>query len=301
MLSNITITCFAACYLIALVLEVSRLFFRAPIRLPIIVGITLAGLFAHASHIVVEANDGLSQSAVPLSRWYDWCLLAGFFLAVVYMVAVIRRPKTVLGLFLLPAVLVTIALAFLFFGAAPFEKREDESTLGMVHGIALLIGAAIVMLGFVAGLMYLSQSYRLKHKLPPRQGFKLPSLEFLQRVNRQSLLYSSFFIAIGLVAGVALNLARDKMLWRDPLVITSSAWLVWLVVASLFEYFYKPARQGRKVAYLTIASFVFLGLVLGTMLLGLSDSHGPKDKLSKRASATKAVPVVSFQNEGDER
>ena len=157
---------------------------------------------------------------------------------------------------------------------------------GMVHGIALLVGTAIVMLGFVAGLMYLSQAYRLKHKLPPRQGFKLPSLEFLQRVNRQSLLYSSFFIAVGLIAGVALSLARDKMLWRDPLIITSCAWLVWLVVASLFEYFYKPARQGRKVAYLTIASFVFLGLVLGTMLLGLSDSHGPKDKPSTPRKTT---------------
>ncbi len=119
-LSNITLTSFAACYLIALVLEVSRLFFRAPIRLPVIVGVTLAGLFAHASHIVVEANAALTKSAVPFSRWYDWCLLAGFFLAIVYLVAVIRRPKTVLGLFLLPAVLITIVLAFLFFGAAPF-------------------------------------------------------------------------------------------------------------------------------------------------------------------------------------
>jgi hypothetical protein len=30
----------------------------------------------------------------------------------------------------------------------------------------------------------------------------------------------------------------------------------------IFEACYKPAREGRKVAYLTVASFVFLGLVL---------------------------------------
>ena len=44
----------------------------------------------------------------------------------------------------------------------------------------------------------------------------------------------------------------------------------------VFESVYKPARQGRKVAYLTLASFVFLALVLGIVLLGPSRHANPQ-------------------------
>ena len=41
----------------------------------------------------------------------------------------------------------------------------------------------------------------------------------------------------------------------------------------LFEYFYKPARQGKKVAYLTVTSFLILGAV---MVLVFSTEHAVK-------------------------
>ena len=47
-------------------------------------------------------------------------------------------------------------------------------------GQLLLAGTVAVSFGFIAGIMYLVQSWRLKHKLPPQAGFKLPSLEWLQ-------------------------------------------------------------------------------------------------------------------------
>ena len=49
--------------------------------------------------------------------------------------------------------------------------------------------------------------------------------------------------------------------------------LAWLVVAAVFGGLYKPARHGRKVAYLTVASFGFLMLALGTLLL-VDTGHG---------------------------
>ena len=275
-LTRITITCFAASYLVALVLEVSRLFFRAPVRLAVMVAFALAGIFAQTSHLFVEARKAVAADAIPLSRWYDWSLLAALILATIYVVLAIQRPKTVAGLFLLPIVLGLIALASFFYGDAgyPTDKSQAMFRWGVVHGVALLLGSVIVMLGFVAGVMYLLQSHRLKLKLPPRQGLRLPSLEWLQRVNRKSLLYSSFFIAAGLVAGIVLNLIKETVLWTDSLVVSSGVLLLWLIAASAFEYFYKPARQGRKVAYLTIASFIFLALVIGIEIFSASTLHG---------------------------
>jgi CDP-diglyceride synthetase len=121
------------------------------------------------------------------------------------------------------------------------------------------------------GVMYLVQSYRLKHKLPPRPGFKLPSLEWLQRFNRESLLISTCLLFAGLVSGLVINLNQhgDRAVpWTDPVVVSSGVLFLWLTALTLFEYFYKPARQGRKVAYLTLASFLFLGLALGFVLFG---------------------------------
>ena len=133
------------------------------------------------------------------------------------------------------------------------------------------------MFGFVAGIMYLVQSYRLKHKLPPRLGLRLPSLEWLQGANRLSLVASSCLLAAGLLAGVVLNLVKRSagMPWSDPVVWTSGGLFLWLLAVVLFESLYKPARQGRKVAYLTLASFVFLGLVLGIVLFSPSEHATP--------------------------
>ena len=50
--------------------------------------------------------------------------------------------------------------------------------------------------------------------------------------------------------------------WQDPVVISLGAMLVWLLATEVFRLVYPPAREGRKVAYLTVSSFVFLVLVL---------------------------------------
>ena len=49
MLSNISLTCFAASYFVTLGLEISRLFFRIPVRWIVMIAFAAAGLFAHTA------------------------------------------------------------------------------------------------------------------------------------------------------------------------------------------------------------------------------------------------------------
>ena len=277
--SKITITCFAASYLVALGLEASRLFFRLPVRLMVIALFSAAGLFAHASFLVWRAPTQVEQQTgvVPFSSWFDWCLITALALAGVYFGMMIRHPQNAVGLFILPLVLLFIGVATYVRDTDPFSRSTAMSVAGTVHGIALLVGTVVVLLGFAAGIMYLIQSNRLKHRLPPRQGFRLPSLETLQKLNRQALFWSTFLLLIGLLSGIVLNLqhrAGSGVSWTDPVVVSSGVLFLWLMTASIFEWVYRPARQGRKVAYLTLASFVFLALALGFVLLG---RHGSKD------------------------
>ena len=63
--------------------------------------------------------------------------------------------------------------------------------------------------------------------VPPRAGLKLPSLEWLQSINRQALIYSSCFIALGLIAGIILNAVESRgrapeLPWNDTVVVSST-------------------------------------------------------------------------------
>lgn len=274
LLSDISITCFAMSYAIALVLECSRLFFRFPTRHALTAGLALIGVLTHTTFLVVRASSEIS-GRTPLANWYDWCLMVAWVLAVVYLAYSIKRPTASIGLFFLPPVLMLIAVSA--WGLDPDQpaSANAKNLWSIVHGGALLLGTVSVLVGFSGGWMYLIQSYRLKHKLPPRPGFNLPSLEWLGRINERSLIISSIALAIGLLSGMILNAYQNSrevfsVPWRDPIVWTSGLLIAWVAAVALFNAFYKPARVGRKVAYLSLANFCFLGLVLYILMSGQS-------------------------------
>jgi ABC-type transport system involved in cytochrome c biogenesis permease subunit len=156
----------------------------------------------------------------------------------------------------------------------------------MLHGAALLLGTVAVLLGFIGGLLYLWQSRRLKQKTNRLKGLRLPSLERLQRVSEGALITSCCLLVIGLVSGILLNWwkgADAAVPWTDPVVWPSAVLLMWLLLVLTFNAFYKPARQGRKVAYLTMASFMFLAFVIAILFL-VPSSHGGPDESFVRAA-----------------
>lgn len=285
-LTHVHLSCFVASYSVALLLELLRLMLRSPGRILGTLGFTGAGILAQTIYIALRTSS-IPDQTPPLSGWFDWLLLVAWGVAVVYMTSSLRRPQAAYGVFMLPLVLALIAVASLFRHAEPFPRGQALHVWGLVHGMALMLGSVVVMLGFVSGSMYLVQSSRLKRKLPPQGGLKLPSLEWLQQATQRSLLFSSGLLAAGLLAGVVLNLLQRQatLPWTDPVVWTSGILFVWLSVVLVFEALYKPAVQGRKVAYLTFASFVFLVLVLGMVLLGPSRHASPSSSASSPPAA----------------
>ncbi|MCA9168691.1 MAG: cytochrome c biogenesis protein CcsA [Planctomycetales bacterium] len=261
MLSGISEICFGASYAIALLLEISRLFVRVSVRTGVLFSFAAAGFFAHTVFLLYRLP--LNNPQLTLN-WYLGCLILSWVVVLNYLLvfAVGRRPAA--GLLLLPTSLVMILLAHVFPRTA-----EAVKTWNVLHGLSLALGMACVVIGFMAGLLYLLQSYRLKHKLPNPSPAWLPSLERLERISERCLMASVGLLGLGLISGVLLNLVRrgtqHTIPWSDPVVIASLVWLVWLVAVILFHTFYRPARQGRKVAYMTVAGFVFLGMVIGVM------------------------------------
>lgn len=274
-LREITVTCFFTSYLVVLVLELMRLLGRVPGRGLMVIIMTSIGLFTHVCFLMLRATDRAAEQSGLLATWSDFSLLLALALAICFFVFYLRRPDTVVSYFFMPVVMALIALAMLVRDLAPFTRTEAVEVWRSIHAAAMGIGSTAVLIGFLAGVMYMTQSWRLKRH---RAGssLRLPTLETLGRLNRRCLVTSTIAVAIGLIAGVIMNLNRwGNVGWTDRGVMLSLLLLVWLLAATAIEFFYAPASRGRKAVYLTLAS---LGFLILAMVGVLSTPHGQSGK-----------------------
>ncbi len=279
MLAGVQIICFAASYAAAFVLELSRMVFRSGVRGALMLGFAAAGLVAHTAYLYHRA---VNTPGSPLSSEQDWYLIAAWLLVAVYLYLMWYHPRQSFGLFLLPLVLALIGVGKLLARSEPFAREPASRVWGLIHGSAILLATVSVLVGFAAGVMYLHQDRRLKRKLPPPRGLRLPSLEWLARVNGRALAVAVLMLVVGVISGVILNALRhagglDLLPWHDPVVFATLVMLLWLLSAVAVTARYPIQRQGRKVAYLTLVSFVFLAVALAAMLL-LDTAHGGKNQ-----------------------
>jgi ABC-type uncharacterized transport system permease subunit len=271
-ISGISLTCFGASYGVAWGLELAKFYLQSGVRRLLALGFVLAGLLAHTLYLGYRAVE---YSATPLSSSFDWCLVAAWLLVAAYLYLSVYYPRAPLGLYILPMAL-ALVVAAAFADPTPISAGDASRAWGVVHGIALLAGTLAVMVGFAAGLMYLVQSYHLKHKQAPAPGFRLPSLEWLEKVNSRVIILSALLVGVGFLAGIILNFVEGSggaLPWSDPVIWSSALMFAWLVTAAVFNVVYRPARRGRKVAYLTVVSFGFLVVALAMFLL-VDSGHG---------------------------
>ncbi len=297
--SGINMLCFSASYGIALALELSGLWARTRIGRVALLFSAIAGLVAHTWYLGRRVAE---MPAAPLASQQDWYVLAAWALAIIYLTLKLYYPRSSMGLFLLPAVLALVGISR-FATKTPLATFQAPRVWGQVHGVLLMLGTVTVLLGFLAGLMYLIQSYRLKHKLPTRGRLQLPSLEWLERVNSRSLGVATLLVGGGFFTGVLSRLAQQGeqsfVPWTDPVVLSLAAMFVWLVVAEGFRLVYPAARQGQKVAYLTIAAFLFLALVLAVMTWGDSLHLNADSESTEPPQASISTTILGLSNNGD--
>jgi hypothetical protein len=269
-ISGISVFCFAASYGVSLALEISRLLFRSGVRGAVMIGFAAAGLLAHTLFLAYRAS---TSSDLPLSSAFDWYLMAAWILSAAYLYLTLLHPRTAIGVFVLPVVLALIGVAEFLADPQPFAQSRDSALFGMVHGGLFLAGTVMTAAGFLGGLMYLVQAARLKRKRPAIRGLRLPSLELLERVNHWALIASVLSVGTAIGLGIVHNLLTLRLEWTDPVVVCSLAVLAWLCTVAVFHLLYKPARQGRKLAYLTITTGFGLAAYLAVVLL-VPTGHG---------------------------
>ncbi|MDR3639248.1 MAG: cytochrome c biogenesis protein CcsA [Isosphaeraceae bacterium] len=286
-MERLTILCFGGTYGLALLAELARFMVRGSARWYATVGLTALGWVVQTIYL---ANLARVDHRLPITTVFESMVALSWIFAAIALYLMARAAKPVaVGVFVLPVVLGLI----IFAAVLPPSHRAGWAGAtvfwGSVHGIFLLLGAVSTCVAFAAGLMYLAQSDRLKHKRLPRFGFALPSLEQSERVNRGAITVAFPLLTFGLLIGVALGVARAGaggvvIGWTDPKVLSGLA--MWLVFAVLLHARYRPALRGRSVVWLTFLAFAFLVFAwVGVEVLGLPTAHGaPRTASAGRGS-----------------
>lgn len=261
------------CLLTALGLELIGMKRRFHGRRAAIGAFALAGFLAQ-SYVLATS---FTTEPVPLASPAEWLLVAAWAMLLVFLAAILYLPQTPSGLLMLPIVL-GLAGASLAASHEPFAPDRTYFFWGLVHGVLLLLGTVSMCVGFLAGLLYLWQSAALKRSATGNGTWRLPSLEWLEQINSRSLAVSTLLILLGFASGVVLSVLNQRhdsslIFWSDPVVFSSAAMLLWLIAAEAFRLVYPAARRGRKVAYLTLASFAFVVIVV-LVLAFVESGHG---------------------------
>lgn len=293
-ISGISVVCFVASYAVALACEVSRLAFRSGVRGAAMVGFAAAGLLAQTLFLGWRA---VNAAALPLSSPFDWYLLAAWLLAAGYLWLTLTNPRTPVGLFLLPVVLLLIGAAQLS-SREPFPQSPATQIWGAIHGLFNLAASVSVALGAVAGIMWLIQAGRLHRKQAPLQGFRMPSLERLANVTSRTIAVAAWTAAAGFVSGIVLNAVNrqrgllETVPWTDPVVLRMAALVAWLIVADALAHAARRRPGGaRLMAWLSLASLAVLTLSIVWGLFGTT-RHGmpPAGRNEPAAVPSEAAP-----------
>ncbi len=255
---RVTVLCFLASYLVALGLELWRLFRPRPVLWVLALAMGAAGLVAQTIYLAVQQ---------PALVWqFGWMLFTAWILAIFYLAGSLHHPRLAWGVFVLPVILGLVGLAAL---AGALDPRDTPPSLlkswmpfQVVHVALLFLGGIGLSVGFVASLMYLIQAHRLKAKLPPGRGLKMLNLERLEEMNRRAVVLAFPMLTLGMLIGMVLMFVDRLPGWSDPRVWATL--ILWLAVALLLYVRYALHLRGRQVAVLTIVAF---GLLLGCLSL----------------------------------
>jgi hypothetical protein len=272
-------TCFLIADLLVLVIESVRFVISGESLRQwltrVSLGMFLLAFLTHTLYLADLVIQGIwyEQGFRYLKTWGDWSIAAAWVLALAYCVMLYRRSDKQIGLFLLPLILLLVALAVVFPSDSPIGKSTSTvSFWRMVHSMAMLIGTILVALGFASGVMYFVHARKLKSRLNRRWSFRLPSLEYLQKLGQSCTLGSAAAIGFGVVSGAIMNFTRDGFVaWTDRGILLTTALFVWLCIAALAQKISSNRGKGEWTAALNILSFA---IVVATLAAVVTAPHG---------------------------
>lgn len=247
-------------YFMGTVVFLIHLLRRSEVSSKVGLGIAAFGFLIHTVALVLQV------SAVEKALFVDFHKAMSFFswsLMLVFLGVALKYQLYVLGAFILPLAFLSLVSTVV----VPVEKPMLQPVFDAVwiHVALSMLGTVGFAVAFVAGLMYVMQDRLLKSKQFNVLYFKLPPLDFLDSLNRQSILLGFPFLTLGILTGaISAQITWGHYLsWNPEQTWALITWLFYLIV---LMGRITMGWRAKKAAYLTIVGFAgvlftFLGVV----------------------------------------
>jgi ABC-type uncharacterized transport system permease subunit len=227
--------------------------------------LTLIGRFAVAVGLVLHGIalwDAFEhQGGMPLGIGQGLSAVAMALLAI-FLALDLRYRKPVFGAFLTPIALAVLVPGLLIHGASGIAPDVRRPLLPVHIAIALLGVAAFAVAAGVAA-MYLLMERQVKGKRFGIFFSRLPSLQFLDELNRRLVVAGFILLSVTLATGAFFANGTSGIFWqwRPQEIVAVVAWMIFAAVLGARSI---AGWQGRRVAFITMAGFCVLLISLVT-------------------------------------
>ena len=205
----------------------------------------------------------ITIKAVPLTGLFESMLLLTIVLALIYLILgnTIRQVWFGSVVTWINAVLIILTAMIAQPAAVPFEFARQPWAIA--HALAMIFGAALILLAAVTAYLYLLGIRRLKNKQIAKVIGVVPNIQTLERINLFSLQAAFVLVTLGSVCGiVGAWLGRDMLetnfarwLFDSKILGVLITWIILLVVLVLHSL---NIIRGKRTAQTTIIAFLWI-------------------------------------------
>ena len=240
----------------------------------------LTNLFAIA--LVLEAIilvfRAVAIKAVPLTGSFESMIVLTMVFGLIYLLFGMVLRQVWFSAMMSWAILVMILLTA--FVARPAQEPIEVAATpwAIAHGLAMILGEAMILLAAVAAYIYLIANHRLKQKKILKVIGMVPNLEKLKKMNRYGIVAAFVLVTLGLLSGMGMGYFRRTVLdisladWlSDPKIVCII--LAWLIIVSILVSQHFSLLKSKVNAYLTLAAFILIFFAIVGTMTDFSNTH----------------------------
>ena len=229
-------------------------------------------LAAAALHTTAMILRGFNLKECPVNNLYEATSFIAWTIVAAYLVLGIFPKLRFLGAFASHILLFMGVFALMPALDPPHAASPDFSHgLTSLHAALVLLAIGAFGLSAVAAFMFLTEEHDLKFRKLRAVFSLLPPIQRLERVMNNLLVGGMILLTAGLAFSPFLLKERYGVYFKnDPLLDYSI--FIWLFYLGLLVARWKFGQRGRRFAWSTLGSFIFILLTFWGFLL-LSPIH----------------------------
>ena len=216
----------------------------------------LALVAAWAGEFATLVMLGVSSSSFPLRTGPEYLLALGWFVLTLHLLLWFRSQVRAAALVLPPVAGLMVLSAFLMSVGASQNTVLRTQGWFVFHTSIATAGVAALAVSFAMSILFLVKERALKAKRSLRVLERLPTLEALDRMGFQALLYGFPLLTLGIATGMVYSAAVHDRLWIWGVKEIFPV-IAWAVFAGILWARFARGVRGRRSAILAIAGFAF--------------------------------------------